>query len=160
MTEDPVSTATDRSGRTAAHEVPRVGSCETCGEELGAAAPPAANERKACSEKHHFDGSGWYANPAAEAARESDLRAARAADRASPRRVAMADDPVFQAELRAIERLGWTAQQVFVAAIEYGNVGTAADVAEHLRTGDHLPAEKKALIAAALWDAEVANLQD
>jgi hypothetical protein len=71
----------------------------------------------------------------------------------------MIDDPVFQAELRAIERLGWTTQQVFSAAIQYGDVGSEDDVAEHLRTGDHLPPEKKTFIAAALWDAEVVSLE-
>jgi hypothetical protein len=71
----------------------------------------------------------------------------------------MWNDPVFQAELRAIERLGWTTQDVFSAAVRYGDVGTVEDVAEHLRTGDHLPPEQKAFIAAALWDAEVVSLE-
>jgi hypothetical protein len=67
----------------------------------------------------------------------------------------MADDPVFEAELRAIKRLGWTAQDLHVAALQYGDVGTLDDVTEHLRTGDHLPPDKKMFVAAALWDAEV-----
>jgi hypothetical protein len=71
----------------------------------------------------------------------------------------MLNDPLFQAELRAIERLGWTTDQVFAAAIQFGEVGTVEDVAEHLRTGDHLPPEKKTFIAAALWDAEVVSLE-
>jgi hypothetical protein len=44
----------------------------------------------------------------------------------------MLDDPVFQAELRAIERLGWTTQQVFSAAIQYGDVGSEDDVPRRL----------------------------
>ena len=48
---------------------------------------------------------------------------------------------------------------MFLATLPYGDVGTVDDVAEHLRTGDHLPSEKKAFIAATLlWDAEVASL--
>jgi hypothetical protein len=72
----------------------------------------------------------------------------------------MADDPVFQAEQRAMQRLGWTVHDLYLATLHYGDVGTEADVEEHMRTGDHLPPAKKVFIAAALWDAEVASLED
>lgn len=60
----------------------------------------------------------------------------------------------------ASERLGWTAQQLHIAALTYGDLGTYEDVEEHLRTGDHLPPEKRAFVAAARWDAEVAELEE
>lgn len=67
----------------------------------------------------------------------------------------MAADPVHAAELRAMERLGWTARELLVATMQYGDVGTIGDVREHLATGNHLPPGRKAFIAAALWDAEI-----
>lgn len=67
----------------------------------------------------------------------------------------MTDDPIHHSQLRAIERLGWTTQQLYIAAMGFGHVGTIEDVREHLRTGHHLPHEKSTFIAAALWDAEI-----
>jgi hypothetical protein len=54
-----------------------------------------------------------------------------------------------------MDRLGWTAHDLYVATLEYGDVGSSHDVQEHLRTGDHLSPAKKAYVAAALWDAEI-----
>lgn len=54
-----------------------------------------------------------------------------------------------------MERLRWTAQDLYRATGHYGDVGSLHDVEEHLRTGDHLPREKRSYIAAALWDAEL-----
>ena len=65
-------------------------------------------------------------------------------------------DPVFDAELRAMGRLKWSASDLYVATVRFGDVGTEADIAEHMRTGNHLPPEKRVLVTAALWDAEVA----
>src|SRR5687767_12759459 len=67
----------------------------------------------------------------------------------------MTNDPTHLAEIQAIERLGWTTQQVYIEAMSYGDVGTCDDVREHLRTGNHLPPHRRAFIAAALWDAEL-----
>lgn len=67
----------------------------------------------------------------------------------------MSANPLHEAELRALDRLGWTARDVFNATLHYGDVGTVADVEKHLATGDHLAPAKKALVAAALWDAEL-----
>lgn len=65
-------------------------------------------------------------------------------------------EPPFEAELRAMKRLGWSARDLYVATLHYGDVGSLEDVQEHLRTGDHLPPAKKSYIAAALWEAELA----
>ena len=67
----------------------------------------------------------------------------------------MPHDPVHEAELRAMRRLGWTASDLFGATLAYGDVGTVDDVRQHLATGDHLAPRQKAYIAAALWDAGI-----
>lgn len=67
----------------------------------------------------------------------------------------MAEDPIYTAELRAMERLGWSARDLYLATLHYGDVGTLEDVEEHLRTGDHLAPAKKAYVVAALWEAEL-----
>jgi hypothetical protein len=67
----------------------------------------------------------------------------------------MAANPLHEAELRAMDHLGWTANDLYLATFGYGDVGSLHDVQEHLRTGDHLSPAKKNYVAAALWDAEL-----
>lgn len=54
-----------------------------------------------------------------------------------------------------MQRLGWNPRELYLAALNYGDVGSLHDVQEHLRTGDHLSPEQKYYLATALRDAEL-----
>ena len=58
-----------------------------------------------------------------------------------------------QPELEALDRLGWSAHDLWVATFGYGDVGTFADLTQHLASGNHLGPAAVACIAAALNDA-------
>jgi hypothetical protein len=56
----------------------------------------------------------------------------------------------------AMTVLHWEVRDLFINAFAYGNVGTERDVVEHLRSGNHLTAGQRAVVAAAFNDALLA----
>jgi hypothetical protein len=63
---------------------------------------------------------------------------------------AVADDAAG-AEREAMNRLGWSARDLHFATVAYGSVDLE-ELREHLRTGDHLPPDERAIVAATLHD--------
>lgn len=67
-------------------------------------------------------------------------------------------DPAVIAHLAAATKvamglLHWELRDLFLNTFAYGSVGTEADVAEHLRTGDHLSPTQASVLHATLNDA-------
>ena len=61
---------------------------------------------------------------------------------------------VLAANMRqAMRLLDWEVRDLFVRTFAYGNVGTEADVGEHLRSANHLSPAQSAVVGAALNDA-------
>ena len=54
---------------------------------------------------------------------------------------------------RDMTLLHWELRDLFISSFAYGSAGAEADVAEHLRTGNHLTPAQSAIIHATLNDA-------
>lgn len=50
----------------------------------------------------------------------------------------------------AMDRLQWDPRDLYVACFQYGDVGTEADLGEHLATGRHLRPEQHVVLLVAL----------
>ena len=55
-------------------------------------------------------------------------------------------------EIAAIRRLGWSRNDLWMAFLAIGGNGTASDLDQHLRTGNHLVDAQRDCLAAALND--------
>lgn len=66
---------------------------------------------------------------------------------------AVVNEKVAADTQKAMTLLHWELRDLFINTFAYGNAGTEADVAEHLRTGDHVTPAQAAVIQAALNDA-------
>ncbi len=65
-----------------------------------------------------------------------------------------ASDEDFAAKLRvAMDLLRWELRDLVIQSFSYGVAGTEADVAQHLRTGNHLASARSAVVEATLNDA-------
>ncbi len=50
----------------------------------------------------------------------------------------------------AMERLYWDVRDLYIACFQYGDIGTEADLREHLDTGRHLRPEQHVVLVVAL----------
>ena len=53
----------------------------------------------------------------------------------------------------AMDRLGWSHRDLYVASVAYGTVGDEDDVRLHLIDGDHLGSYERVVVVATLNDA-------
>jgi precorrin-6B methylase 1 len=53
----------------------------------------------------------------------------------------------------AMDRLGWSTRDLYLASVAYGTVGDEDDVRRHLAEGDHLGRYERVVVAATLNDA-------
>ena len=65
----------------------------------------------------------------------------------------MIDEQLADKVRDAMEILHWELRDLFINTFAYGSVGTEAQVAEHLSTGNTLNAAQAAVIIATLNDA-------
>jgi hypothetical protein len=56
----------------------------------------------------------------------------------------------------AMTELDWELRDLFINALQYGDVGTEADVRRHLESGHHLTGAQTAVLIATLDDALMA----
>ena len=61
-------------------------------------------------------------------------------------------DPQWRSVHTAMERLHWDLRDLFIATLQYGNIGTEADLRKYLDTGDHLTPAQRGLVVATLND--------
>ena len=64
----------------------------------------------------------------------------------------MVRNRVVAMECEAMERLGWSLNQLYLATLGYGSVGTMDDLRRHLATGDGLDTGAVAVLLATLHE--------
>jgi hypothetical protein len=69
----------------------------------------------------------------------------------------MTSDREIASVRAAMDRLWWDVRDLFVACLQYGDVGTEADLRAHLATGDRLTDAQHAVIVATLNDGLLAQ---
>ena len=62
------------------------------------------------------------------------------------------DDSEWRSVHAAMNRLHWHLRDLFIATLQYGDIGTEADLREYLDTGDHLTPAQRRLVVATLND--------
>ena len=65
----------------------------------------------------------------------------------------MSDDELLVAVQEAMTLLHWGLRDLFISTFAYGNVGTEADLAHHLSSGNHLTPAQADVVVATLNDA-------
>ena len=57
----------------------------------------------------------------------------------------------------AMERLYWDVRDLYIACFQYGDIGTEADLRQHLDTGRHLRPEQHVILVVALNEGLMAQ---
>ena len=57
----------------------------------------------------------------------------------------------------AMERLYWDVRDLYIACFQYGDIGTEADLREHLRTGRRLRSEQHVILVVAVNEGLMAQ---
>ena len=58
---------------------------------------------------------------------------------------------------QAMGRLYWDVRDLYIACFQYGDIGTEADLREHLDTGRHLRPEQHVVLVVALNEGLMAQ---
>ena len=57
----------------------------------------------------------------------------------------------------AMERLYWDVRDLYITCFQYGDIGTEADLREHLATGRHLRPEQHVVLVVAINEGLMAQ---